>query len=245
MCGPQLGSIRTSKLEDEDLFTVKHPPQMKYFSQFGQDYWVMDQMFPNLRGGYFVDVGAYHMSNGYMSYTLALERQRDWTGLLIEPNTALCGPLRSRKASLINSVVSSGGETLQFQFGDRGCTSKIVASGGVSVPTETLTCILDRMKAPLQIELLSIDVEGHEFDVIKGIDLQRYRFGCIIIEANSQKAKIVSHLGKNRYHFIEQFGVDLYFSAVEAFPKRPSELASDWEHKPDRAKPIHPAISPE
>lgn len=215
---------------------------MKYFSQFGQDHWLMNHMFPDRRAGYFVDVGAYHMTNGYMSNTLALELHRDWTGLLIEANPALCGPLKSRKARLVNAVVSSRNGMLGFQFGDRGYNSKIVASGGVSVATETLTQILDREKAPSRIELLSIDVEGHELEVLKGIDFQRYQFGCLIIEANANKNEILTLLNDEPYQFIGQHEVDLFFTSSETCPVSPSEVLLDWELHPERARPIHPPV---
>ncbi len=215
---------------------------MKYFSQFGQDYWLLNHMFPDLREGFFVDVGAYHMTNGYMSNTLALERQRNWTGLLIEPNVGLCGPLESRNARLVNSVVSGRSHSLRFQFGDRGCNSKIVASGGSPVATETLTQILDRENVPSLIELLSVDVEGHELDVLSGIDFRRYHFACLIVEANGRKKDITALLDREGYRFIGQLGVDLFFTDAASSPASPADIVLDWEAQPERAKAIHPPV---
>jgi len=45
--------------------------EIYYFSQLGQDYWLINQAFRERREGFFVDVGAFQMTNGYMSNTLA------------------------------------------------------------------------------------------------------------------------------------------------------------------------------
>ena len=37
---------------------------------------------------------------------------------------------------------------------------------------------------PAQCDLLSIDVEGHELNVLKAIDFQRYTFRAVVIETH-------------------------------------------------------------
>ncbi len=216
------------------------PPdeEICYYSQFGQDHWLVNQAFPGRREGFFVDVGAFQMANGYMSNTLALELHRNWTGILVEPNPALCGSLEARNAKLVQSVVSDSRRRLHFQFGDRGCNSKVVADGGAEVPAETLTDILRREGAPSDIELLCIDVEGHEPQVLDGIDFDLYRFDCIIVEANGVQDAIVERLESHGYRFIEHHRVDLYFARKGFEVHRPSEAIPDWDGKPNRARPV-------
>lgn len=207
----------------------------EFFSQFGQDYWLMNAAFPTLRNGYFVEVGAFHYANGYMSNTLALETRRDWRGLLIEPNPALCGPLAARKSTLVRSVVSDCERNARFQFGDRGCNSMIVETGGTEVATETLTAILQRENAPREIAFIGIDVEGHEMEVLRGIDFGHYRFGCIIVEVNVRDNAIVRFLSEHGYSYLDRLGVDLYFVGGEFVPPKPSEVVPDWDAFSNRA----------
>ena len=54
-----------------------------------------------------------------------------------------------------------------------------------TVPARTLTSVLDENGAPAVMQLLSIDVEGAELEVFKGLDLERYRFEWIVAESRS------------------------------------------------------------
>ncbi len=50
------------------------------------------------------------------------------------------------------------------------------------VQTRTLTNILDEAQCPLHFDLLSIDVEGHDFEVLRSLDFSRYRPRVVVIE---------------------------------------------------------------
>ena len=50
------------------------------------------------------------------------------------------------------------------------------------VPTRTLDSILEEAEAPAPIDLLSIDVEGHETEVLRGFDFGRWQPLLILIE---------------------------------------------------------------
>ena len=68
------------------------------------------------------------------------------------------------------------------------------------VPARTLNSILEEASAPLVIDFLSLDVEGAESAVIKGIDHQKFRFKYILVESrNHLKTK----------ELLESFGYEL------------------------------------
>ena len=50
--------------------------------------------------------------------------------------------------------------------------------------TKTLTEVMDEHKAPRYIDYLSLDTEGSELEVLKGIDFKKYIFGYITVEHN-------------------------------------------------------------
>ena len=56
---------------------------MRFFSQLGQDRYLLENFFRGKRGGVFVDIGAYDGQT--FSNTLFFERSMAWTGLCIEP----------------------------------------------------------------------------------------------------------------------------------------------------------------
>jgi FkbM family methyltransferase len=159
--------------------------------------------------GYYVELGANDGIN--QSNTLFLEREYGWRGLLIEPslnrylelirnrggasNAFACAAcvdpdygaefVRMTYANLM--TVSSSLETdlgdsaahvelgLQFLRDDR----EAVVFGAVA---RTLQSLLDEHGAPEVIDLLSLDVEGAELAVLRGIDHTRTRFKHILVE---------------------------------------------------------------
>jgi hypothetical protein len=66
------------------------------------------------------------------------------------------------------------------------------------------------------IDFLSIDVEGHDFEALLGLDFKKYRPGVICIEihdldlSNPQKNIIVKYLNDHNYSF-------KYYAVISAF----------------------------
>jgi FkbM family methyltransferase len=89
-----------------------------------------------------------------------------------------------------------------------------------SIKTETLTNILKNNNAPKKFALLSIDVEGVDFEVLKSINLDEYSPQVICIECwESAKgihgiisSKIYQHLVSNGYELKAWLGVSIIFS---------------------------------
>lgn len=63
----------------------------------------------------------------------------------------------------------------------------------VEVPIRTLDDILVESHAPQPIDFLSIDVEGHETEVLRGLDISRWRPRPILVEDH------VSNLSTHRF----------------------------------------------
>lgn len=147
------------------------------------------------RGGYFVEVG---VGDGVAhSNTRLLEASYGWSGLLIEPNFALWDAIRqTRRASLAPCAASASEGELLFH---RVATPELSYVGN-DVPhddlqrpvlesrvvkTKTLDAILSEHGAPQDMDYLSIDVEGHELEVLSGFDVNRWRPKAITIEYNN------------------------------------------------------------
>ncbi len=80
----------------------------------------------------------------------------------------------------------------------------------------TLTQLLQQANAPMRIDFLSLDVEGAELSVIKGIDFNRYSFEYILIET-SQAQAVSQLLEVHNYILFESLTkVDLLFRRREA-----------------------------
>lgn len=142
-------------------------------------------------GGFFVEAGA---NDGYtQSNTYYLERYRGWTGLLVEPTPHLAQTCRRvRPASTVVECALVGpadaGTTVRLRYadlmsltegarGDGTADQEWVRAGqellGVpdltyDVPARTLGSLLAELSPP-SFDLLSLDVEGHELDVLAGL----------------------------------------------------------------------------
>jgi len=193
-----------------------NPP---YPSEIGQDKWVAEAMFPDVRDGVFLDVGSGHGQIG--SNTKALE-DRGWTGICVDPfPTAMEG----RDCQVIKEVVSNeAGKRVQFHTHDglggiadtlgkwKDEASKAPA---VELTTVTLAEVLERAKAPAFIHFLSLDIEGAELDALRGLPFDKYRFGAMAIEHNEEEPKrseIVAFLAARGYRRVHTYMQDDFFA---------------------------------
>lgn len=151
---------------------------MTWHSQAGQDEWVHSIVGDT---GYFVDVGAH---DGLVhSNTYALE-QLGWTGVCFEPNRAAYKELCVNRTTAYSHpfAVSDHHGTVTFN-GVRLITG-MQAQIFEAVPVAPLTSLLDDVDAPPVVDYLSIDVEGHELEVLAGMDFDRWHVRLITIEHN-------------------------------------------------------------
>lgn len=86
---------------------------MRYYSQIGQDRLLDVAVFQEMKDGVFVEVGAH---NGVsFSNSAFFERERNWSGICIEPNPEMFALLLgSRSATCFNVAAGSGEGTLPF-----------------------------------------------------------------------------------------------------------------------------------
>jgi FkbM family methyltransferase len=190
-----------------------------YPSEIGQDKWVLARMFPDTTNGYFLDVGSGHGTIG--SNTKALE-ERGWTGICVDPFPI---HMDGRTCLMIKEVVSSeSGKTVKFHThsGLGGIADTLgkwrdeaSKSPAVELTTVTLAEILERAKAPTFIHFLSLDIEGAELDALRGIGLDKYRFGAMAIEHNEEEPKrtdIINYLRQYGYERVHTYRQDDFFA---------------------------------
>ena len=167
----------------------------KPYSQIGQDLSVA-KFFNFKLNGYFVDLGAY--DGVKFSNSKALEDELGWHGICVEA-------LPDRFAQLVQSrnketckfyqcaLDSVSGKEVTFSCDEMlsGITEKIDCydkvreqAPTVTLKTKTLSEILEDAQAPVMIDFLSLDVEGNEFEVLRGCDLKRWHFRFITLEHN-------------------------------------------------------------
>ena len=160
----------------------------------------MAAFFGNIKG-YYVEVGANDPRE--RSQTWHLEQQ-GWTGVLIEPQPNLAATLRAERKAMVFAVACSSptnaGRELPLHvagplssFDRRSMAPGATPEKVIRVPVRTLDSILEEAGSPTAFDFLSIDVEGHEIEVLQGLDLARWRPRLIMIEDH------VADLSKHRY----------------------------------------------
>lgn len=151
---------------------------MTWHAQAGQDAWVVEQL-GGLRGGWFVDVGAY--DGVEHSNTLALERDYGWSGLCVEPNPDAHRRLAASRSgsTCVCALASDRAVALPFD----GIAVSVDAAARLTT-ADTLSRFLEDAAAPAVVDYLSVDVEGHELHVLDGIDFDRWHVRLVTVEHN-------------------------------------------------------------
>lgn len=164
-----------------------------FYSQIGQDRWVLERVFPEVRDGFFLDIGS--ADGTLLSNSKALE-QRGWKGLCIDPFPR---NMADRTCRMLKDVVfSESGRRLKFQAsGDVGGVVdtlgrwKGAAMGAPTVEFTTVTLreILERTRAPQFIHFISLDIEGAELEALAAFPFDRHTIGAMTVEHNDEEPK--------------------------------------------------------
>jgi FkbM family methyltransferase len=187
-------------------------------AQLNQDLWVIAET-RRKRRGFFVEIGAF---DGILhSNTYLLEKELDWTGILVEPNPGWHDLLRQRRsAALSTKAISSRRGTVDFvavrnepalsglaahAYDDKHAARRGDA-GVISVETTTVGDLLEEHAAPQHIDYVSIDTEGSEFEILSAFDFNRYRVDLISVEHNytAQEADTERLLNANGFQRVHR-----------------------------------------
>lgn len=215
---------------------------MPYHSQSGQDASLDTSVFRGLRGGVFVEVGAW--DGVAFSNTVFFEREREWTGLLIEPLPDRYAELTTHRTSPAENVAVSDVEgTADFLCisGPTSMLSGIVSNYDprhvariaretsefkathttIQVPTKRLDSLF-RKHHLSRIHYLSVDVEGSELQVLRSIDFNEVFIDVIGFEHNYPDTTpiVVEYLKKHGYRDL-QWGQDDYLMIHSSSPFAP------------------------
>ena len=183
------------------------------FSQ-GSEEEILQNIFFDTNKGFYIDVGCHHPNR--FSNTSLLYRN-GWNGINIdanEKNLKLFNLFRKRDYN-IKALVSNKVGALNYYYFDEsalnGCLSDsrvelLLSENYKIIKTEKiLTRTLDDIIAECKlnhnkIDLLDIDVEGHDFQVLQSINLNFYDVRVILIETGDQENNITEYLLKFNYH---------------------------------------------
>ena len=215
-------SIAAIALGCSDGDTDESTGTPEYYSQFGQDRWVIEEVFPGVTDGYFVDIGS---ANGVLDSNSKALEDLGWTGICIDPFPT---NMDGRSAQVFREVVySTEGEIVEFRVaGGLGGIDKhidrwkqfVEGSPTVQLRTTTIGRILTKAAAPPFIHYISLDTEGSEYEILSVFPFDEYKVGAFSIEHNlmaEKRQRIRTLLEDQGYRFVKNVQVDdLFISAT-------------------------------
>lgn len=203
--------------------------QDTYCSQFGEDK-ILADIFREKSHGLCIEVGA---NDGVNDSTTLYFEKIGWDCVLVEPNPVLCQMIRaarssrlyqcaaSSKSGVVSLFIAEGAERahgVSTICSDEPSLNKIKSYGftykEIQVQTRTLDEILSELKHVREIDFISIDVEGHELDVLKGFSIERWLPTILILEDNSnfENADVRNHMKQFGYVRFMRTGVNDWYA---------------------------------
>ena len=204
-------------------------------SQFNEDEKILKLFKKNYKGQY-LDVGCYHPTR--VNNTLKMHR-KGWSGMNIDLNqltidlfnfarpndinicTAISSKVSKKKLYFLGALDPKNTLDLNhkkwlnkhFNISNKDIKAKVIK-------TKKLGDILNKYKF-YNIDFMNIDIEGHEIEVIKTLDFNRFKIKVICIEiinydkfTNNRKKQLISCLKKNNYILVNKTEVNYIFKSA-------------------------------
>lgn len=175
---------------------------------------IVDEYLSSIKNGFYIEAGA--CDGIFQSNTYYLETELNWTGILVEPNPehaeecvknrpnskvyncALVSPDFKDETTVLYSIATKGA---MGTIGDRGIWKNECEEPKVfnNIKTRTLTSILDEYSS-LEIDFLSLDVEGYELNVLFGLDFKKYKPKLMLIESFGNNIETIKNITSEFYY---------------------------------------------
>lgn len=206
-----------------------------YYAQNKEDL-LIKAFFPDVKAGFYIDVGA---NDPVIDSVTKLLYDDGWSGINVEPIKKHIDDLKKKRDRDINLQIGLSdkpGELLFREYSEGTGLStfdKTMKSSyekddagmptgqfkEYKVPVTTLDEMVREQKIKT-IHFIKIDVEGYEYEVIKGHDWQKVRPELICIEANHINKDWRPLLRKHDYEEVFFDGVNNYYLAKEALHRK-------------------------
>lgn len=188
----------------------------KSYSQSGEDM-ILDTILENLKGGFYVDIGANNptsQSNTQYFY------EKGWCGINID---ALPGSMkefnriRARDINLEIPISDNEGKLNYYMFAPSFFNSFLEETAVLhkemlietkELLTKKLSWVLDKYLPNREIDFMTIDVEGLDYQVLKSNNWSKYRPKVIVFELFANE--IESNKGIIIRNFLEENGYSFY-----------------------------------
>jgi FkbM family methyltransferase len=200
-----------------------------FYSQSGQDKFINNSFFHNMKNGFFVEIGAYNGVDGSNCYFF--EKFLNWNGIAIEPSLNQFLILqKNRKCKCVNKAITKKNEKIEFIDVIKGYTQMSGINNSfyqktLEIINQDPRTIVDKkiietstfseiIEKNYLIDYLSIDVEGGERDIIESINFDLFKIKVLSIENNyPNETNYEKYLSSKGFSYLDNIGVDeIYFN---------------------------------
>lgn len=225
---PKLVIFKLKYLKTKIFLNIFQNQSIKHYSQFNQDFIVMENFFKGKQNGVYCDIGAndpIHLNN------TKLFEDSGWKGLAFEPIPYLATIWEQKRTAkffpyaasdlngkLIFSIVenTTGWEDMLSRVSHNKASDN---KNEIEVCSVRLSEVFEQENIE-HIDYMSIDVEGFELNVLKGIDFSKVHVNVLTIENNTSATnsrrevlfgndQVRKFMSKNGFNFWGRiFGLD-------------------------------------
>lgn len=199
----------------------------KYPSQAGQDKIIKECFFKDKKKGFFIEIGAYDGIEGSNCYHF--EKFLKWDGIAIEPSNIQFKKLKkNRKCKLFNKAISNEIKEVEFIEVTEGLTQ--MSGINEKYYKKNFDFISNNEKSKIQnynlktitfeqvvsqgidIDYLSIDIEGGEMDLLNSINFNNNNIKIISLENNTPVNLNFKNFFQNKkFIYFDRIGQDEIF----------------------------------
>ena len=193
---------------------------------------VIKDIFKNKKKGIYIDVGCHHPlinNNTYLLY------KNGWRGINVDLDFSsidMFNYFRPDDCNKLKAVSNIKGFTKFYFFHNRAHKNTISKKSSTGaklikrIETDTLDNIIKKSKFLIKkIDFLSIDVEGNELNVLKGLNFKKYKPKVVVLEfidpsikefyghkiENIMSSKIYKFMKNRNYKLVNWIHDDLVF----------------------------------
>ncbi len=210
------------------LFLIQS--SFRHYSQFAEDVSII-RHFPKRYKGVFVDVGCFHPVKYNNTYRLY---KKGWRGVNIDIDEIKIAGFKIRRPKDVNIACAVSDRPGELNYWSNGFYSLTItldeafAAGkpgyiAKKVQADTLNNILGRTKyRDSRIDFLTIDVEGHDYQVLQSFDLEKYAPRLIAVETHQvtleavMQEAVYQYLTGAGYSMVNWVGLTLLFKRNES-----------------------------